>query len=607
MASAASIRFVARDDPARVVELGPEPFTIGRRAECEWRLSDRAVSRRHASVYHTRRGFVIENMGRNPLKINGTPVAEQVLQDGDIVQIGAAEFIVHVRADQVPMADPSGEIHRRTRDEEQSPDNPYAGEAEANRRRAVAPRTSAAAATTLAPVLTQRRLGPRLIHVGGPEPMTPYPLTAARVAIGRGGQCGIRVEGNTVSRAHAAIEKRSDGFYAVSLSTTNPMLVNHHVAKEARIYNGDNVQIGDHVFTFVSDRRQDARPGRHHVVVKERGPPKPVVGVAAILLILMGWVLIEHFVINPWRTKAQLDEAESLIDKGFHEQARSSLQDILGGKISARYAERGNWLMAQSVMSQAQALATSEKLTAAKQLLVAHLADYGAGAAAAPVWGLLDLVHYDLGVHLEANRDPKRAMREYLAVRTDSPLYDQAQAAVSRLWLNYQQAGLGRSPSSGDVESLLRKAEEHFAGRRYLIPAYDNAYNLYRAVLRMDPQNTIALSRIEHMMRFYRTRGDSHFDLEQWSQCHRYYQRYLLIDPGSSDVQRRLAQCHRNVVARASSPPVVAPSQLPSVDDPSTEQEKIRRALEDSGVQSDWILRYLFEGERGSAEADVPW
>lgn len=607
MASAARVTFVARDASASAVELGPEPFTIGRMAECELRLSDRSVSRRHARVYHTRQGFVIENVGRNPLKINGAPVADQVLQDGDIVQIGASEFVVHVQTDQVLTRDAAGGIHRGMAGAEQLPDNTCPGEAEGDRFRVALPHTSAVHATTLAPVLTERRLGPRLIHSGGSEPMAFYPLTAARVAIGRGGQCGIRVTGDTVSRAHAAIEKRNDGFYAISLSMTNPMLVNHHVAKEARIYNGDNVQIGDHVFTFVSDRKQDARPAQQNVVFKERGPPKTVVGVSAILLFAMSWVLLDHFLITPWQTNVQLDEAEGLIEKGFHEQARSSLEDLIGAKISAQHAKRGRWLMAQSVMAQAKLLASREKLPAAKQLLAAHLADHGAGETAEPVWRLLDLVRYDLGVHLEAKQDPKSAMREYLAVSTDSPLYDDAQAAVSRLWLNYQQAGLRQSPSSANLESLLRRADDHFGRRRYLIPAHDNAYNLYRAVLRIDPQNSIALSRIEHIKRFYRTRGDAYFDRKQWSQCLTYYQRYLLIEPDSNDVQRRLAQCHRNELEKASSRPPIAHSQRPAGGDPSAEQEKIRRALEDSGVQSDWILRYLFEGEEGSAEADVPW
>lgn len=601
------IRFTALNDPAVAVEFGATPFFIGRNKDCEFRLDDRYVSRRQARVAFTRGAFVVENLGRNPLKVNDRPETAYVLQEGDILRVGLSQFVVTVTIDELS---PSSEheddprVPIRAEDPLEGAEPPQLTQKVS---RPGADGTSEPEATTLSPVLTRLKLGPRLVLVGASQRMELYPLTVSRITIGRVSQCGIRLEGETVSRIHAAVEKRSDGFYAVSLSTTNPMLINDRVAKEERIYNGDNLQIGNHVFTFVSDREEDVRPAEERVVIKERGPSRMVLGVVAVLLVAMGWVLADHFVVRPWRVQAHLYDAENLIRQGAHEQAVSSLKQLLADRLNREQAERARQLMAESVLARARAFADEKRLLAAQELLVEHLADYGVGAVAKPLRRLLDRIRYDLGWYFEENKDFKRAMQEYLAVGSNSPLYDQAQRAVSRLWLDYQQTRLKQSSRSSSVTELLRRAEEHFSQRRYLVPATNNAYNLYRAVLAIEPQNTIALERVEHMKIFYRTEGDKHFDLKQCDRSLMFYQRYLLIDPGSDEVKDRIDRCQRPTGGIEDRREPAPSPKSTAAREQGAEQERIRRALADSGVHSEWIIQYLFEGKGTAEETETPW
>ena len=62
------------------------------------------------------------------------------------------------------------------------------------------------------------------------------------IEIGRANECNIQYANDilTVSRRHAAIERKEDGYYIVQLSQTNPTLINGQtVNKEKLLSNGD--------------------------------------------------------------------------------------------------------------------------------------------------------------------------------------------------------------------------------------------------------------------------------------------------------------------------------------------------------------------------------
>jgi hypothetical protein len=71
------------------VRLGDGVTTIGRSAECQVRLADTSVSRRHAEVRATGDGFSVADLGStNGTKVNGAVVTERKLKDGDTISVG---------------------------------------------------------------------------------------------------------------------------------------------------------------------------------------------------------------------------------------------------------------------------------------------------------------------------------------------------------------------------------------------------------------------------------------------------------------------------------------------------------------------------------------
>ena len=77
----------------RRITLADAPITIGRAADAELRLSDTSVSRRHAEVRRTGDGWTIVDLGStNGTRVNGVPVTDRRLQDGDTISVGDASL-----------------------------------------------------------------------------------------------------------------------------------------------------------------------------------------------------------------------------------------------------------------------------------------------------------------------------------------------------------------------------------------------------------------------------------------------------------------------------------------------------------------------------------
>ncbi len=75
-------------DGQRIV-LGPEPITIGRLPESTVVVSDPNASRRHAEIVRSGNDVVVVDLGStNGTRVNGAPIHERVLEDGDEIVIG---------------------------------------------------------------------------------------------------------------------------------------------------------------------------------------------------------------------------------------------------------------------------------------------------------------------------------------------------------------------------------------------------------------------------------------------------------------------------------------------------------------------------------------
>ncbi len=94
--------------------------------------------------------------------------------------------------------------------------------------------------------------GPSLAIVRGPERGTIFPLVLDETLIGRADSSHLELDDPAVSRVHARIERRTDGFYLSDLSSVAGTVLNgQRVAGPVLLRDGDEIAIGQIAFVFV--------------------------------------------------------------------------------------------------------------------------------------------------------------------------------------------------------------------------------------------------------------------------------------------------------------------------------------------------------------------
>ena len=88
-----------------------------------------------------------------------------------------------------------------------------------------------------------------------------FPVEAEIVVVGRDEEADIRVDEPLVSRAHARIEHREDGYVLLDLGSTNLTRVNGEIISERRLRHGDEVRFARARCVFLEDSGPDPIEG----------------------------------------------------------------------------------------------------------------------------------------------------------------------------------------------------------------------------------------------------------------------------------------------------------------------------------------------------------
>jgi pSer/pThr/pTyr-binding forkhead associated (FHA) protein len=241
-----------------------EGLIIGRDASCDVVVPTAEVSRRHAQISPSNEGYVLKDMSTNGVFVNGERVSmTQTLGRGDIVRIGNEDFRFY--ADLVVDATPP--------DVTPTPAEPAAA-AEAAR--------AAAAIRSASPV--EQAVVPSAPVGGGagsPTPIVPprsvtappasgRPLLATLEVVstgvlkgqrfevrtplahvGRGAHNDVVLPDESVSDAHAKLQKREAGWYVVDMGSTNGTYVGgRRVETEQKIEGAPDLRFGGVKVTF---------------------------------------------------------------------------------------------------------------------------------------------------------------------------------------------------------------------------------------------------------------------------------------------------------------------------------------------------------------------
>jgi len=91
-----------------------------------------------------------------------------------------------------------------------------------------------------------------VIRAGGGRVGESFPLNGERLSIGRRPDSDVFLDDITVSRDHALLVRRADGFHLDDLGSLNGTYVNRRRIDSQRLEDGDELQVGKFKLTFLS-------------------------------------------------------------------------------------------------------------------------------------------------------------------------------------------------------------------------------------------------------------------------------------------------------------------------------------------------------------------
>lgn len=213
-------------EPDRLVKVERPYAVLGRAADADVALQDRAVSARHAYLHLDRRGvYAVDLVTRTGTRINGGSRMVGWLRPGDWLEVAGRKIeLLRIRIHGKVVDPPPCDADLLTDSERDS-----------------------LASVTLEP----RR-----------SDDSPWVLGSELVFLGWSASCGIQVKDTAVARTHCALVRADSGAYLVDLCGRQTWIEDHVLRGAAALADGDMITIGSSQFTVRIE--PPARPSRAH-------------------------------------------------------------------------------------------------------------------------------------------------------------------------------------------------------------------------------------------------------------------------------------------------------------------------------------------------------
>lgn len=285
-------RLVSLTDGREYVVTGAS-LLIGRDAGCDVVITGKAVSRRHAEIMVTPKGYLLVDSSTNGSFVNGQRIqGQQLLARGDVIQCGDNEFRFYADAAAAPAAPAPAATPAAAPPPATKPARPAAAPVKPATPPAQRPAAAGAeyrlsntlhgvpgARPGAAPVSAAGALA-HIVVRNGPLKGRRFAIRVPVVNVGRAEYNDIVLPDDSVSTQHAKIQRREGIWVVVDLGSTNGTLVDgaRVTADEVPLAPGALLRFGDvqAIFEPTDDAHGIQKGGSTRVLSAIKLPdPKP--------------------------------------------------------------------------------------------------------------------------------------------------------------------------------------------------------------------------------------------------------------------------------------------------------------------------------------------
>lgn len=290
-------RLVSLTDGREYTVDGPS-LVIGREANCDVVVPQKRVSRRHAEIIATPKGYVITDMSSNGTFVNGQRIEGQhLLARADVVRVGDHEFRFYADTAQAapePPSAPVGAEYRLGDTLHGVPAAPPPAPPEAPKPRPPSPTVPSKPSAQPPPAAPKAPIPPPAAPQSEEPPQRPaggilanlivrkgqlkghrFPIRVPVVNVGRAEYNDIVVPDASVSSAHAKIQLREGIWILTDLDSTNGTFIDgERISGEAPVAPGVVIRFGEVSLAFESTKDDSANKGGGTQVLGAIEPPE---------------------------------------------------------------------------------------------------------------------------------------------------------------------------------------------------------------------------------------------------------------------------------------------------------------------------------------------
>jgi pSer/pThr/pTyr-binding forkhead associated (FHA) protein len=250
-------------------------LVFGREAGCDVVVTGKDVSRRHAEIMSTAKGYVVVDSSTNGTFVNEARIeGQRVLMRADVIRIGDEQFRFYADAAPAAVPPPVGPAANSPQAAPPAPSAPATPSGAGQRLQNTSFGMSAAPRPPASAPAAPAAFGNLLFRTGAMKGQR-YQIKAPIINIGRAEYNDLNISDESVSTSHAKLQRREGVWMLVDLDSTNGTFVDgERVQGEAPLAPGAVVRFGDVqlVFEPTDDAMGTAKGGGTKMIEAFKAP-----------------------------------------------------------------------------------------------------------------------------------------------------------------------------------------------------------------------------------------------------------------------------------------------------------------------------------------------